>query len=194
MGNRQLLFKIEVRKPLFCHYHYIRDQMIQKEHEHIKNTKHDLQIVLIAENIRTPENAGMMMRLAEAYGVEMIFFVGEQAIELTTKVKRASRNTYKTMKYEFVMDAKKQISQLKDSGYHLLALEITDRSIPIQKLGLENHKKIMLLVGSERQGISEELLQLCHHHFHIPMFGENSSINVVNALAIGLFKLTENYG
>lgn len=83
--------------------------MIQKEHENIENNKHNLQIVLIAENIRTPENAGMIMRLSEAFGVNKIYFAGEHSIDLTTKVKRASRNTYKNMNYEFLVDVKSHL-------------------------------------------------------------------------------------
>lgn len=165
--------------------------MIQKDHEHIKNAKHDLQLILIAENIRTPENAGMIMRLSEAFGVEKIYFVGEYSIDLTTKVKRASRNTYKTMDYDFKADGIKQIEKLMKSGYHSIALEITESSKPIQNLRMGDQKKIVLIVGSERQGISEYLLNLCKSHYHIPMFGDNSSINVVNALSIGLFKIIE---
>lgn len=165
--------------------------MIQKEHEHIKNAKHDLQIVVIAENIRTPENVGMIMRLSEAFGVEKIYFIGEHSIDLTTKVKRASRNTYKTMDFDFVADGSNQIQKLIDVGYHAIALEITEISEPLQNLRIDAQKKILMIVGSERQGISEDLLQFCKSHYHIPMFGDNSSINVVNALSIGLFKIIE---
>ncbi|HET8859469.1 TrmH family RNA methyltransferase [Marivirga sp.] len=164
---------------------------IQLSHQEFKSAPIEHQIVLIAENIRTPENVGMIMRLSEAFGVEKIYFVGEHAIELTTKVKRASRNTHKTMKYEFGLSAQKELEKLKDSGYQAIALEITNRSIPIQNVKAKQYKKLVLIVGSERQGISEELLQLCENHYHIPMFGENSSINVVNALAIGLYQISE---
>lgn len=166
--------------------------MIQKEHERIQNDRHQLQIVVMAENIRTPENAGMIMRLSEAFGVEKIYFVGKHAIDLTTKVKRASRNTYKTIEYEFVNDGKSEISLYKNAGYQPIAIEITEKSRPIYNLAVGPFNKILLVVGSERQGITEGLLNLCQYHYHIPMFGQNSSINVVNALAIGLFKVTEN--
>jgi tRNA G18 (ribose-2'-O)-methylase SpoU len=165
--------------------------MIQKEHRHIENTTHDLHLVLIAENIRTPENVGMIMRLSEAFRVEKLYFVGNHAIDLTTKVKRASRNTYKTMNYEFGQDGVGVLQNLVTSGHHSIALEITETSEPIQKLKLGGHKNIVLVVGSEREGISEDLLQLCQDHYHISMYGDNSSINVANALSIGLFKITE---
>jgi tRNA G18 (ribose-2'-O)-methylase SpoU len=166
--------------------------MIQKEHEHIKNAKHDLQIVVIAENIRTPENVGMIMRLSEAFGVEKIYFAGNEITELTTKVKRASRNTYRSMNYKFVVDGLNEIHKLKNAGFRSIALEITENSHNLQNFTADAHDRIVLVVGSERQGVSDKLLQMCEMHYHIPMFGINSSINVVNALAIGLFKLTES--
>jgi tRNA G18 (ribose-2'-O)-methylase SpoU len=165
--------------------------MIQKEHDHIENERHDFRIVLIAENIRTPENVGMMMRLSEAFGVEKIYFVGDRAIELTTKVKRASRNTYKTVNYEFKTQGLETLKHSIESGLTSIALEITDSSESLQKYSRMKLKKVVLVVGSERQGISKELLELCRYHFHIPLFGENSSINVVNALSIALYKLIE---
>jgi tRNA G18 (ribose-2'-O)-methylase SpoU len=164
---------------------------IQQSHHEFKSVPIEHKIVLIAENIRTPENVGMMMRLSEAFGVEKIYFVGDHAVELTTKVKRASRNTYKTMDYEFGLNGLKILESLMSSGYHSIALEITDRSKPIQNFQSEKYKKMVLIVGSERQGISEGMLKISQSHFHIPMYGKNSSINVVNALSIGLFKLTE---
>ena len=164
---------------------------MQKTHHSTINTKHSISIVLIAENIRTPENVGMIMRLSEAFGVEKIYFVGAHAIDFTTKVKRASRNTYKMVNYEFALEGQGIVTELMESGYGSIALEITDRSESLQEYKEEALQKIALVIGSERQGISEELLQLCQYHYHIPMFGKNSSINVVNALSIGLYKMTE---
>jgi len=165
--------------------------MIQKTHQETGNSTHDINIVLMAENIRTPENVGMIMRLSEAFGVNKIYFSGEYTIDLTTKVKRASRNTYRTMNYEFVTEGEKTLSMLRERGYHSIAIEITNRSTPFQKFRSGKYKNMVLVIGSERKGISEEMLQLCQDHYHINMFGENSSLNVANALAIGLYKITE---
>lgn len=164
---------------------------IQQTHQEFKSAPIEHQIVLMAENIRTPENVGMIMRLSEAFGVMQIYFVGEHSIDLTTKVKRASRNTYKMVKYEFLQNGRTKLEKLVKSGYQSIALEITDRSESIYNFSADQNRNILLVVGSERQGVSEETLQLCQNHYHIPMYGNNSSINVVNALAIGLYKVTE---
>lgn len=164
---------------------------IQQSHHEFKSAPIEHQIVLVAENIRTPENAGMMMRLADAFGIQQIFFVGDYSVELSTKVKRASRNTYKTVSFRYVKDATKIITDFIKEGFTTIALEITSSSKPLKAIKAKNIQKFVVIVGGERQGVSEDLLKQCAAHYHIPMFGKNSSINVVNALAIGLYKITE---
>lgn len=165
---------------------------IQQSHHEYKSASIEHQIVLIAENIRTPENAGMIMRLADAFGIQQIFFVGDQTIELSTKVKRASRNTYKTVNFHYIALGTEIISDYTKEGFTAIALEITNSSKPLSTFEAKKHQKLVVIVGGERQGVSETLLKLCTEHYHIPMFGKNSSINVVNALSIGLYKITEN--
>ncbi|WKK77355.2 TrmH family RNA methyltransferase [Marivirga salinae] len=166
---------------------------IQKSHHEYKSASIEHQIVLIAENIRTPENAGMIMRLADAFGIQQLFFVGEHAVELSTKVKRASRNTYKTVNFQYIADATEIVTDFTNEGFTPIALEITNSSKPLKAFKAKKNQKFVVIVGGERQGVSETLLKMCTEHYHIPMFGKNSSINVVNALAVGLYKITENH-
>mgnify|MGYP001180107768 CR=1 FL=1 len=46
-----------------------------------------------------------------------------------------------------------------------------------------------VVIGSENNGVSERFLSL-FPSFHIPMFGNNSSMNVASALSATLFHLT----
>lgn len=163
---------------------------MQKTFHTTVNKEHLFTIVLIAENIRTPENLGMIMRISEAFAVEKIYFAGSAHTELTTKAKRTSRNTFKTMQYEFCEDGQSPLTLLKQSGYSTLALEITENSVGINTFRTEKNK-FALVVGSERRGVSAQLLDLCDHHLHISMFGDNSSLNVVNALSIALYEITK---
>jgi 23S rRNA (guanosine2251-2'-O)-methyltransferase len=80
------------------------------------------------------------------------------------------------------------IQELKAAGNTIIGIEITDKSINIQDFEFENHQKIVLLLGSERNGI--ENIQLVDHTVAIPMFGRNSSMNVIHSLAITLYEVT----
>ena len=164
----------------------------QKTHELTKNSSHNLDIVVIAENIRTPENLGMILRVSEAFGAGKVCFVGSKSVDFTTKAKRASRNTHNTIAFDFYENGKNLLVEHKEEGFKILALEITSNSKSIESIEIGGSKKLALIVGSERNGISEELLEKVDATFHIKMFGQNSSLNVVNALSVALYQITSN--
>ncbi|PIR79218.1 MAG: hypothetical protein COU26_02400, partial [Candidatus Levybacteria bacterium CG10_big_fil_rev_8_21_14_0_10_36_30] len=50
---------------------------------------------------------------------------------------------------------------------------------------------IALVVGNETDGISKEVLKLCDTIVELPMFGINTSLNVMVSLGIVLYKVIE---
>ncbi|MCK5169872.1 MAG: 23S rRNA (guanosine(2251)-2'-O)-methyltransferase RlmB, partial [Bacteroidales bacterium] len=48
--------------------------------------------------------------------------------------------------------------------------------------------KAALIVGNEITGIDSKLLDKCHKIVHIPLLGNNTSMNVSHALAVALFE------
>ena len=84
---------------------------------------------------------------------------------------------------------KNTIQQLKDEGNTIIGIEITDKSIDIQNFNFKNHEKIVLLLGSERNGIGN-IDHILDHSIAIPMFGRNSSMNVIHSLGIALYEVT----
>ncbi|MFT4740055.1 MAG: tRNA G18 (ribose-2'-O)-methylase SpoU [Marivirga sp.] len=162
---------------------------LQKSHEAVKNARHEVDITVVAENIRTPENLGMILRVAEAFGVRKIYFVGIKGVNFTTKAKRAARNTHTLNNFEFLDEGVALLRTMKKKDAEVVALEITSTSLAIDQAHFNFHKPIVFLIGSEREGISEPLLQLADQAVHIKMYGSNSSINVTNALSIALHQL-----
>jgi tRNA G18 (ribose-2'-O)-methylase SpoU len=80
---------------------------------------------------------------------------------------------------------------LKTDNYTIYALEITKNSIPIHKASFKKNQKIALVIGDENFGVSDEILKLSDGIFHIDMFGQNSSMNVVQATNIALYEITK---
>ena len=48
-----------------------------------------------------------------------------------------------------------------------------------------------MVVGAERYGISENILNILDDCYHIEMYGQNSSMNVAQATSIALYELTK---
>jgi tRNA G18 (ribose-2'-O)-methylase SpoU len=164
----------------------------QLSHNEVKTSTTNKDIIVVAENIRTPENIGMIFRISEAFGVKKVILIGDN-IELNNrKIIRTARNTDKELTIQIHETSESVIADLKTSEYSLLGLEITDTSKLLQDFNFSEHNKIALFIGAERYGISKETLQHLDNILHFNLFGKNSSVNVVNALTVGLYEITRS--
>lgn len=162
--------------------------MKQLTHNEIENQQHKFPITIVCDAIRTPENIGMSFRIAESFGVSKIYLHESSPTIENRIVKRTARNTFHQIESEQYSDFRELIATLKNEGNTIVGIEITDKSIDIQNFDFKNHPKLVLLLGSERQGI--EHIDLLDATIAIPMYGRNSSMNVVHSLAITLYEVT----
>lgn len=158
----------------------------QLEHQDVTNSKHDKKISLVLDGLTNPENIGMAMRLADAFAIQKIYIIGSGLTDITQKIERVSRQSHQHLDYVFLPDANKLIKGFDAQSHQVISVEITDRSIPINRFKPSNHEEIILIIGSERHGVSSEMLMLSNLQLHVPMNGNNSSMNVIHALAICL--------
>jgi 23S rRNA (guanosine2251-2'-O)-methyltransferase len=160
----------------------------QLTHVDIKNKQQQFPITIVCDAIRTPENIGMCFRISESFGVQKIYFEESSPSTENRIVKKTARNTISQIKHAVYKDFNEIIHQLKAEGNTIIGVEITDKSINIQDFNFKNHKKIVLLLGSERNGI--ENINLVDETIAISMYGRNSSMNVIHSLAITLYEIT----
>ena len=162
--------------------------MKQLTHYDIENNQKQFPITIVCDAIRTPENIGMCFRISESFGVKKIYFHDSSPKIENRIVKKTARNTVNQIEHASYSDFKTIIQELKAAQNTIIGIEITDKSINIQDFEFKNYEKIVLLLGSERNGI--ENIQLVDHTIAIPMFGRNSSMNVIHSLAITLYEAT----
>lgn len=165
----------------------------QLSHPEISNLTPNHSIIVVCEDIISPENVGMIFRQCEAMAIEKIILGGQTAIPKSEKAIRAARSTIEKVNYESVDSVPQCLNELKSVGYKILGLEITDRSLPIRNISFDKWNKIALVIGSESYGISEETLEVIEQNLHIPMYGVNTSMNVVQALAVALYEITNHF-
>ena len=55
--------------------------------------------------------------------------------------------------------------------------------------GIAYHPPLILLMGSERQGLPQDLLAVCDHVVSLPMVGRSDSLNLGVATGIMLYEL-----
>jgi 23S rRNA (guanosine2251-2'-O)-methyltransferase len=160
----------------------------QLKHKDIENRQRQFPITIVCDAIRTPENIGMCFRISESFGVSKIFFHENSPTIENRVVQKTARNTLNQIKHASYQNFETLIKQLKEEENTIIGIEITDKSIDIQDFDFKNHEKIVLLLGSERSGIKN--INFADETIAIPMFGRNSSMNVIHSLAIMLYEVT----
>lgn len=135
-------------------------------------------------------NIGSLFRISDALGVEELIFCGEN-LQLGKRMKKTSRSTEKYVSHKVESDILQVVTSLKAKRYFIIALEITDSSISLDDFLLNTNQPIALIIGNENIGVSEDILKLADEIVHIKMFGENTSMNVVQATSIILYELTK---
>ena len=163
---------------------------MQLNHYNTNFTKRTFPITLVCENVTNAPNIGSLFRIADAFGVEKIIFCGE-AIPLGRKMTKTSRATEKVVNYEVAENILDVVADLKSSGFSIISLEITDKSTPIHQFKRLTNQPIVLVIGDENFGVSEAILKQSDTVIHIEMFGQNSSMNVVQATNIALYEITK---
>jgi tRNA G18 (ribose-2'-O)-methylase SpoU len=138
---------------------------------------------VIAVGVVDPFNIGSIFRICEAVGCKEIIFVDSTDIGMQ-KVKRASRHTSRIVPYQCVPF--EGFASMVERLPTLVAVEITSQSTDVYRTHLP--QDVALVVGGERYGIPEEILQRCAYAVHIPMFGVNSSMNIATSLGIVLYE------
>ena len=162
----------------------------QLSHSETTFNRRTFPITLICDHITFQPNIGSLFRICEAFGVEKIIFIGEDIALTPRKINRTSRNTHLHVPHQVIPTVDEALQYLQEKEYEIIALEITDNSVPLQSLKLDTKKPTALIAGSEIYGISPKLLQVALQTVHITMYGENSSMNVVNAVAVALYDIT----
>jgi tRNA G18 (ribose-2'-O)-methylase SpoU len=150
-------------------------------------------ICFLAHDFDVPMNIGSFFRIADALGVEKIYLTGRSLVPPNAKIRKTSRSTEKYVAYEYEHDPHIVIRKLRDVGYKIISLEITSGSMDIEKLDIDKDERICLILGSENHGVSQELLDDSDLTIHIPMCGNNSSMNVANACSITTYEITRRY-
>lgn len=160
--------------------------MQQRNHYNTEFTAQTFPITVICENVSNAPNIGALFRICDAFGVSELIFCGTGLPIPSRKMQKTSRATEKSVKFRVVEDITNLQTEFSDHEW--LALEISKHSIPVASYTFAKTQPICLVIGDENFGISEAVLSYCDAILHIAMYGNNSSMNVVQATNIVLYE------
>ena len=163
---------------------------MQLTHYNTNFKKQTFPITLVCDNVTNAPNIGSLFRIADAFGVEKLVLCGE-TIPIGRKMTKTSRATEKVVPYEWKENTFNTVEAYIKDNYQIVSLEITSNSKPINSLKFSKDQPIAIVIGDENFGVSEDILSISDTIVHINMFGQNSSMNVVQATNIALYEITK---
>jgi tRNA G18 (ribose-2'-O)-methylase SpoU len=147
-----------------------------------------LPVHVVLNSIRSSYNVGSIFRTSDGAMVEKIYLCGYTPTPENKDVLKTSLGSQNSIAWEYVENASDIVSKLKKEGLKIIALELTDKSVPHYSLSKEWFPCV-LIIGNEITGVSQELIDLCDHSIEIPQYGIKQSLNVAVAYGISIFEM-----
>jgi tRNA G18 (ribose-2'-O)-methylase SpoU len=154
---------------------------------------------ILLERVRDPDNVGSIARSASAMGVRALLMSPECADPFYRKAVRTSMGAVLTSTIVDASPWPDVLEALKASGHTLIAttpdvsaapIDVVARDLAGAKAPALHGRSLVLLVGSEGDGLSPEALKAADIHARIPMTTAVDSLNVGVATAVAVYALT----
>lgn len=166
---------------------------VQSDHTHHRSTRPSYSVCFVAHDVTTPTNIGSLFRIADAFGIERIYLCGASPVPPNAKIRKTARHADVVVPFVYESDPLALVERLRGAGYRIISLEITSSSLDLRQVSLAANDKVCLVLGSEKAGVSQALLDASDMAVHIPMVGRNSSMNIATACAVATFALVKAY-
>lgn len=142
--------------------------------------------ILVLDGIQDPHNLGALIRSAACAGVDGVLIPKDRACGVTAAAEKTSAGAVETVPVAMVTNVAQTLEALKKIGYWVYALDGTARQ-SVYKTAFSGN--VVLVVGSEGDGVRPLVRKQCDVVMSIPHYGGVSSLNASVAGGIALFEV-----
>ena len=166
------------------------DELDRKSVQEFKAARKN-SIIVVLDNIRSMHNVGSVFRTADAFLLEGICLCGYTAQPPHRDIHKTALGATETVDWMHFPIATEAVTQLKQRGYKVFAIEQAEGSISLEKFYAEKDEKLAVVFGNEVEGVNSDVLKICDGCIEIPQLGMKHSLNISVAAGIVLYKLSE---
>jgi tRNA G18 (ribose-2'-O)-methylase SpoU len=147
--------------------------------------RHEPRTLIVLEDVSNPENVGAVFRNALALGADAVVLTRRCVDPLYRRSIRVSMGASLRLGYVRAEDGAAALAALRGAGFTSVALT-TDRDTAALAAEREVPQRLALWLGSEGDGLSQQVLGQIDRRVTIPMAPGADSLNVATASAIAL--------
>lgn len=141
-------------------------------------------VVVVLEKIYDQGNINAVLRSAESLGYQDVHIIENQYFK---EANRVSKGAEKWLDIHRWQSSKDCLLSLKEQGFQILATHLGENTAEFGEMDFT--QKTALLLGSEKDGVSQEALEHCDATVKLAMDGFTQSYNISVAAALCLYHI-----
>jgi tRNA G18 (ribose-2'-O)-methylase SpoU len=142
--------------------------------------------IAMIDGVVDTTNIGAIFRSAAALGIDAILLTPSSCDPLNRRAVRVSMGSVFLLPWTWL---EAPISSLRTLGFRTVAMALSDNSVPIDHPSLKDEPQLAIVLGTEGDGLSTQVIQETDYVVRIPMWHEVDSLNVAAASAVAFWEL-----
>lgn len=142
--------------------------------------------VVIIDSVTDTTNIGAIFRSAAALGIDAVLLTRSSCDPLNRRSVRVSMGSVFLVPWTWIDDIERDMHA---AGFSTAAMALTDNSISIDNPLLKNLEKLAIIMGTEGDGLAQEVITQADYVVRIPMSHQVDSLNVAAAAALAFWEL-----
>lgn len=157
--------------------------------EELIKTRSDnkLPLLVMLDGIEDPHNLGAILRTGDCVGIDGVIIGKHRCVGLNSTVAKVSTGAIEYIKVCQVTNLVQTLKQLKQLGYWVVGTDGSSRALDYRSPNYDT--PLVLVIGSEGNGISRLVKEECDYLVKIPMVGKVTSLNASVASAVLLYEI-----
>ena len=148
-------------------------------------------VVVVLDHVQDPQNLGSILRTCECAGVLGVVLPVDRAVGVTPAAVRASAGAAEHLKIARLPNLVSALERFKGAGAWITGLEAVEGAKPYSEIDYKG--KVVLVIGSEGNGICSPVRAKCDFLAKLPLFGKVNSLNAGVAAAIALYEILRQH-
>ena len=136
--------------------------------------------VVVVDNVVEATN-GSIFRSAAALGIDAVLLTSNSCDPLNRRAVRVSMGSVFLVPWTWL---EAPVQSLGELGFKTVAMALTDKSVSIDDPVLVNEPRLAIVMGTEGDGLAQDVIDRADHTVCIPMAHGVDSLNVAAAAAI----------
>ncbi|BAB73116.1 23S rRNA (guanosine(2251)-2'-O)-methyltransferase RlmB [Anabaena sp. FACHB-709] len=143
-------------------------------------------VIVVADSITDPHNLGAIIRTAEAIGAQGLVIPQRRASGITSTVVKVAAGALENFPVARVVNLGRALEDLKEAGFWIYGTA-AGGSEPLHTVSFRG--PIVLVIGSEGEGLSMLTQRSCDVLVSIPLMGKTPSLNASVAAGMALYEI-----